>query len=396
MKRRLNPLEAYLVVMSNQESQGGLVLAATQKMKDTFNIKTGSRRYEIPEDARIVVAEPRMKLYLQVNEMIIAIFKRYVGPEHLLVYSIDEAILDVSHSHSLFGDTMTIAKRIQQDILDELRLYVTIGIGENPLLAKVALDVEAKHHPNGIAEWRYADVPNKLWQVKPMTEMWGIGRRTEVQLNRIGIYTIYDLAHAEPNYLRHAMGIVGEELFYHANGIDYTDLAEKYVPLSKSYGKSQILERDYANHKEVEIVIREMVEDIAMRLRREHAETAVVHVLIGYSRYSTLKGFGSQLKIHPTDSSKKITTYALHIFRKHVANEPIRSLSIQLGKIRYKEGTQLNLFESAVQTVNQEQLERTIDKIRDRYGFQSLMHASSLAIGATGIRRASMVGGHKG
>ncbi|EUJ23346.1 DNA polymerase IV 2 [Listeria grandensis FSL F6-0971] len=382
--------------MSNQENQGGLVLAATPRMKDAFNIKTGSRRYEIPEDSRIVVAEPRMKLYLQVNEMIIAIFKRYVAPEHLLIYSIDEAILDVSYSHSLFGDTMTIAKRIQQDILTELRLYVTIGIGDNPLLAKVALDVEAKHQQSGIAEWRYADVPSKLWRVKPMTEMWGIGRRTEVQLNRLGIYTIYDLAHTEPNLLRHAMGLVGEELFYHANGIDHTDLAEKYVPLSKSFGKSQILERDYSDHLEVEIVIREMVEDIAMRLRREQVETAVVHLSIGYSRYSVFKGFGNQMKIHPTDSSKKLIAYVLYLFRKHVANEPIRSLSVQLGKIRYKEGTQLNLFESAVQTVNQEQLERTIDKIRDRYGFQSLMHASSLASGATGMRRATLVGGHKG
>ncbi|AQY49672.1 DNA polymerase IV 2 [Listeria weihenstephanensis FSL R9-0317] len=382
--------------MSNQESQGGLVLAATPKMKDVFHIKTGSRRYEIPEDTRIVVAEPRMKLYLQVNELIVEIFKRYVAPEHLLIYSIDEAILDVSHSHSLFGDTMTIAKRIQKDILDELRLYVTIGIGDNPLLAKVALDVEAKHQEDGIAEWRYADVPSKLWRVKPMTEMWGIGRRTEVALNRLGIYTIYDLAHTEPSILRHAMGLVGEELYYHANGVDYTDLAEKYVPLSKSYSKNQILERDYPNHREVEIVIREMVEDIAMRLRREHAESAVVHLAIGYSRYSTRKGFSHQMKIHPTDSSKKIAVYVLHLFRKHVVHEPIRSISVQLGKISYKTGTQLNLFENAVQTVNQEQLERTIDKIRDRYGFQSLMHASSLANGATGRKRATMVGGHKG
>lgn len=136
MKRHLNPLTAYLVVMSHAERQGGLVLAASPMVKAEFGIKTGSRRYELPDDPRIIIAPPRMNLYLHVNEMILKIARRYVSNDDLYVFSIDEFFMDVTQYHALFGDTMTIAKRLQQDIWQELRLAVTIGIGENPFLGK--------------------------------------------------------------------------------------------------------------------------------------------------------------------------------------------------------------------------------------------------------------------
>lgn len=135
VKRRLNPLEAYLVVMSNADRAGGLVLAATPKMKQEHHIKTGSRMYELPTwDKRIIIAPPRMKLYLKVNAMIQAIFRRYVPAEFIHVYSIDECFLDITGSHLLFGSTEEIVRKIQRDILEELRLYVTVGIGDNPFL----------------------------------------------------------------------------------------------------------------------------------------------------------------------------------------------------------------------------------------------------------------------
>nr|WP_260451873.1 excinuclease ABC subunit A [Listeria booriae] len=389
-------MTAHLVVMSHADRAGGLVLAASPAVKRDFGIKTGSRRYEVPDDPRLIIAPPQMKLYLKVNKMILDIARRYVSKEDLYVFSIDEFFMDVTQYHALFGNTMTIAKKLQQDILKELRLFVTIGIGENPFLAKVSLDVAAKHQSNGIAEWRYPDIPNTLWKIPDMTEVVGIGQKTAIRLENVGISSIYALAHAPIGLLKQTLGIMGVQLYYHANGIDYSRLSETYTPISKSFGKSQILERDYYDMHEVAIIVREMAEEVAMRIRKEHAQTACVHLSLGYSKHSILRGFSHQMKVYPTDSSKKITEYALHIFHKYIGKDAVRSVAISAGKITYKEGTQLNLFEDAVQTIYQEQLERTIDHIRNRYGFRSMMHASSLLEGATGLSRSQMVGGHQG
>ncbi|KET43785.1 excinuclease ABC subunit A, partial [Listeria monocytogenes] len=202
---------------------GGLVLAASPQMKKVFRIKTGSRKFEVPEDdPRIIIAPPRMQLYLKVNELIQKIFLRYVSREDFHVYSIDEAFLDVTHSKKLFGSAEVIAKKIQADILKELKLYVTVGIGDNPLLAKLALDNEAKHQKSGIAEWRYKDVPETVWKIRPITDFWGIGKRTAFQLERMGIYSIHGLSQMLPSYLKRRLGVIGEQLYYHAHGIDYS------------------------------------------------------------------------------------------------------------------------------------------------------------------------------
>ncbi|MBC1572681.1 excinuclease ABC subunit A, partial [Listeria sp. FSL L7-1426] len=347
-------------------------------------------------DKRIIIAPPRMKLYLKVNAMIHAIFERYVPKEFIHVFSIDECFLDITGSHLLFGSTEEIVRKIQRDILEELKLFVTVGIGENPLLAKLALDNEAKHQPSGIAEWRYEDVPETIWKIKQLDDVCGIGNRTAERLKRMGIFSMYQLSQTPPPLLKRAMGVMGEQLYYHAHGLDYSRLNEKYVPVSKSYGKSQILERDYHKQMEVEIVLREMVEDVAMRLRKSHVDTSVIHLSVGYSKYSIKKGFSHQMKIPATNSSHVLIPYFLQLFRQYIENEPVRSIALSCGQITLKAGLQLNLFEDVERTLNQEQLEITVDKIRQRYGFRSMMHASSLLTGATGLKRSEMVGGHKG
>lgn len=138
-------------------------------------MKTGTRIYEIPQKANIDIVEPRMAVYLQKNMEILRIFKRYVAKEDLLVYSIDESFLDVTKSHKLFGSTHDIARKIQRDVWRELGLVLTVGIGDNPLLAKLALDHQAKHDEQRgfIGEWRYEDVPYKLWKIEALIDFWG-------------------------------------------------------------------------------------------------------------------------------------------------------------------------------------------------------------------------------
>ena len=144
VRRGLDPLEAYIAVVSDLKRPGAVVLASSPRVKLEYNIKTGNRLFEIPKRSPIMVVEPNMALYINVNQAIQNIFRRFVTDEDLHVYSIDESILDVTASFNLFGSAEMIAKSILKMVKDELGLIVTAGIGDNPLLTKLALDNEAK------------------------------------------------------------------------------------------------------------------------------------------------------------------------------------------------------------------------------------------------------------
>lgn len=396
VKRGIHPLDSYIVVMSNQELEGGLVLASAPRVKKEYGIRTGSRRFEIPKNSKIQIVEPRMALYIKVNMMINTIFKEFVSDEDIHIYSIDESFLDVTHSHALYGTTQEIAEKIQKTIFQRLKLVTAIGIGDNPLLAKLALDNEAKKNESQIAVWHYEDVQEKVWKIHPITEMWGIGGNTARNLYKLGIDSVYSLSQYNVKSLKIIHGVIGEQLFYHAHGIDQSILSEKYIPKSKGFGKSQILKRDYLNQYEIEVVIREMADEISARLRKHKAETGVVHLSIGYSRDILDNGFSQQMKVFPTSSNSKIIQTCLQIFRSNYTNQPVRQISIRCGKIDYKRELQLNLFEAPEKTIHNEELETVVDKIREKYGFTSLVHASSLTKGGTAISRSGLVGGHKG
>lgn len=291
-----------------------------------------------------------------------------------------------------------IAHRIQQAIWKEIGVVVTIGIGDNPLLAKLALDNEAKNRPEThyIADWRYETVENTIWKIKDLTNMWGIGNRTARNLQLLGIRSVYELAQFDVNRLKKLYGIIGEQLFFHAHGIDQSIISEKYIPLSRSYSKNQILDRDYTIQSEVEVVLREMTDQVASRLREHHVESCLIHLSIGYSKDIFEDGFSRQMSIHPTSSSKKMIEYVLRLFRIHYNGQPVRQIGIQCGKIHYQTDLQLDLFEEAEKTIRQMELDRIIDQIRMKYGYASLVHASSLSRGATAIKRSGLIGGHQG
>lgn len=397
VERNIHPLDSRICVISKPNQQGGLVLAAAPLVKAEYGVKTGTRVFDIPKNANIKIVEPRMALYLKKNIEILNIFKRYVTDDDLHPYSIDESFLDVTASHKLFGTSYQIAKAVQEAIWDELGLVVTIGIGDNPLLAKLALDHEAKHKSmaNYIAQWHYKDVPKTVWKIDDLDDFWGIGSRTKSKLQKLGIYTIYDLAQADITLLKKKFGIIGEQLFFHAHGIDRTRLADQYIPQSSSYSRNQILNRDYTDQYEVEIVIREMTEENAIRLRKHHQTAGVVKLGIGYSNDILSTGFGHQLKIEPTDSSKKLIGYMLDIFREYYDRQPVRIVNVTFGQIEQKSDLQLNLFESTEKVLMDEKRASVIDHIKERFGNTAILPANSLIDGSTAIYRSNILGGHQ-
>jgi len=393
----LDPLDALLVVMSGADSPGGLALAASPRAKKELGISNVSRRFEIPNHPDLKIVPPRMNLYIKKNIKINQLFRQYVADEDILIYSIDETFIRVSASEKLFHmSAYEFALQFQRDIYHELGLYCTIGIGDNMLLSKLALDNEAKNNHDMIAQWRYQDVPKTVWKIKKLTDFWGINHRMEKRLNQLGIYSIYDLAHYDFFHIKSPLGVIGQQLVAHAWGIDRANISERYQPVSNSLGNSQILKKDYIKVNEIKIVIKEIAEQVATRLRAKQMQTGCVALSVGYSKYSQKTGFRRQLTIHPTDSSKLLVQYCMQLFDDYYTGEAVRQLAVSYSKLESNQAIQLNLFDEPAEILHDRVLDQTIDVIRRRFGFDAIVHASSLLEGATAINRSNLVGGHAG
>lgn len=388
----LDPLECYLVVVGDKEREGSVVLAASPRMKKEFGIKTGSRMFEVPNDPRIQIVEPNMSTYLRVSTEITRLFNRYVPKEAIHVYSVDESFIKVDGANLLWGNVFRIAEKIKDDLLREFQLPCAIGIGPNMLMAKLALDLDAKR--SGIALWKYEDIPEKLWPISPLSEMWGIGRRLEKNLNNMGIYSVGQLANYNLSKLEKKFGVMGNQLYYHAWGVDLSEIGAPIMDGQISFGKSQILLRDYKKIAEIKHVILEMCEEVARRARSGKYAGRTVSLGIGYSYEELGGGFHRSKTIEtPTNITMDIYQICLEIFNKHYDGRTVRQISIALSNIIPDENVQLDLFQPNLW--KKRKLGYTVDQIRHRYGSEALLRAVSYAEGGTARRRAKLVGGHK-
>ncbi|MBZ5984107.1 Y-family DNA polymerase [Leuconostoc gelidum subsp. gasicomitatum] len=398
----LNPLRSILVVMSEQaNANGGLVLAASPMAKKKLEASNIMRQRDLPRDKKLIIVHPRMNLYIQENLRINSIYREYTTEEKLLAYSIDESLLDVTDTWAFFGDSPEIvARKIQERVRKETGIYLTVGIGDSPVLAKIALDIEAKHAPNLMGVWHYADVPKKLWPITQLNDIWSIGKRTALKLNNMGVNSMCDLAHQDPYIFRAKMGIVGEQLYALSWGIDRSDLTEVIVPKSKSYSNSQVLPRDYHKREEIEIVIREMADQVASRIRFHQKQATIVSLFIGYSYAESEKqsshGFRKQLRIDATNDTRKLMKIMIQLFEQNWHGEVIRHIGIDYSGLIDAMGIQLDLFRQPEQQINTNKIDQVVDELRQRFGTTAIMRAMSKLEGGTAIDRANLVGGHNG
>ena len=393
LDRGLNPFTTPLVVANPTQGNGAITLAVTPYLK-TLGVKSRGRLYEIPKNIKYMIAKPRMSLYLAKSREVVEVYLKYVSLEDLHIYSIDECFLDVTNYLKMYGKSdYELALDILEDVRKETGLTATCGIGPNMLLAKLSMDIEAKHNKDFIAKWTYDDIPTKLWPIHPLSKVWGIGPRMEVNLNRLGIYSVYDLAHYDRNKLKQKFGVIGTELWNHANGIDLSLIGDMEKTRDKSYSHSQVLFKDY-NGNNIKIIIREMVEVVAMRLHKNHVTSSLIGLGIGYSK-DVGGGFYHQIKLdQATDVENVILSNALMIFDKYYEGLPIRKVTISCGRLQEKSGVQLNIFDNIEKIKKQEQIDEAILEIKDKYGKNALLKASSLLNDSTIHERNKKIGGH--
>lgn len=394
VERGLDPFKVPLVVANKKQGNGAITLAITPFLKEK-GVASRTRLYDIPSNIKYTIVPPRMNLYIEKSKEVVGIYLDYVASEDLHVYSIDECFLDVTDYLKLYKkNDYELAEEILKVVYEKTGLTATCGIGPNLLLAKVAMDTEAKKFKNGIAKWTYEDVPTKLWSITPLSKMWGIGSRMEKNLNILNIYTIGDLAKYDPNKLKDKFGVMGLELWNHANGIDLSRISDfKIQAKDKSYSHSQVLFKDY-NENNIKIIIREMIDQLCARLRLNNKQTTIIGLGISYSK-DIGSGFYHTLKLDaPTDSNKDIFNYCIMLFDRYYEFLPIRKVSISCGGIVSKKGVQLNLFENVDNIKNAEKINNAVDEIKSKFGKNSLITASNLLPDSTAIERNTKIGGH--
>lgn len=388
--RGLDPFHVPLAVVGRLEEARSIVLAISPALKRR-GVQSRCRVYELQAYNDVMMVPSRMNYYLEMSQQILKIYLKYVAPEDLYIYSIDEVFIDVTGYLTLYQCTASeLAFRMMGTILKETGIPSTCGIGPNLLLAKLALDIEAKSAPNGIARWKFSDVKTKLWPLQPLSKMWGIGSRLEKRLNQLGMYSVGDIANAPIDVLKHEFGVLGEQLYYHSHGKDESDLHEVYQTKSPSLGVGQTLQRDYYAY-DIRTVLLEQVEEVMLRLRTKKYCCQMVHLSIGYSRQIG-GGFSKRITLsQPTDLTESVFEACLMLFEKGYRGQPIRKVAIQVGQLSTRGQMQLSLFEDVTK---RQQVTYAMDEIRLKYGKSALLRAISYQKEGTARYRNTLMGGH--
>lgn len=381
-----------IAVVGNLEQKGSVVLAASPAMKRRFRVKTGTRLFEIPSHPDIKLFEPKMSYFSEMSMAVTNILHKYVPPEAVHVYSVDESFIDLTGTEKLWGPPEQTVLKIQKEILNTLQLQSTAGMGPNMLIAKLALDLDGKNA--GFAKWTFEDVQTKLWPVYPLSEMWGIGSNMERNLNNMGISKVGDLANFDLKTLESVFGVMGNQMYYHANGIDLSELGAPLMDKQISYGKSQILMRDYNKVEDVKAVILEMCEDVAKRARDTYQAARTISLGLGYSKNAFGGGFNRSRTIHDaTNDTMKIYEVCKQLLKENYIERPVRQLSLSITKLEDEHSMQLSLFEK--EKWKNRKLATAMDNIRNRYGSAALLRAVSYTDAGTAVKRSKLVGGHK-
>ena len=477
----LDPLDTNLVVADERRTDKTICLAATPSLK-RFGVPGRARLFEVKQrlkevnaarqrhlpgrafagsshfaselaanpalSADFLIARPRMAHYMAYSTKIYAIYMKYIAPEDMIVYSIDEVFLDVTAYLKTYRLTAKeLARKMILDVLESTGITVTAGIGTNLYLAKVAMDIMAKHctaDENGvrIAVLDEQSYRRELWSHRPLTDFWRVGRGYTRKLEAYGIYTMGDIARCslqDEDLLYRLFGQNAELLIDHAWGYEPCGMAEvkAYRPASRSLGEGQVLPTAYAAEK-ARIVALEMADALSLQLVEKGLVTDQLVLTVGYDRENLTdpecrkhyRGeivtdyYGRQLPKHAhgsetlrgySSSSQEIIAAVSALFDRLVNPALlIRRLSLTANRVlpeqevakTQNDGVQLDLFtdyaaeeakqsEESARRERERKLQEATLAIKKKFGKNALLRGRSLLDDATGRDRNEQIGGHR-
>ena len=388
-----------LVVADPERGDKTICLAVSPSLKKK-GVKNRCRVFEIPSHIHYIKAPPRMQKYIDYAASIYGIYLRYFSFEDVYVYSIDEAFLDVTGYLARYKKTpKEMAVFLMDRIIDEVGVRATAGIGTNLYLCKIALDINAKHAPDFIGVLDEESYREKLWDHKPLSDFWRIGRGIESRLSRFGIFTMRQIAHAPEDLLYKEFGIDAELLIDHAWGRESVTMRDiqAYKPKNNSICSGQVLFKDYP-FDEALVVVKEMGDDIALQLSRKKKKAAGITLGVGMAGRSG--GGGRHMSYSfpsPTQNDLAFRDIAVRLFVSMVGkDEYVRRFMISLsGIVDDNDPVQLDLFLDNEESKKRESIQKAILSIKDTYGKNAILKGMDYEEGATQRERNVQIGGHK-
>lgn len=398
VERGWDPLTARLVVADPERSEKTICLAVSPALKQ-MGVPNRCRVFQIPKEIPYKMAPPRMQLYIDYAAEIYGVYLKYIAKEDIQVYSIDEAFLDVTNYLHLYQMTaVELGRKIMQDILDTTKIPAACGVGTNLYLAKVALDIMAKHETDRIAYLDEARYREKLWKHKPLTDFWRVGRGTVERLSNMGICTMEEIAHARESLLYKAFGIDAELLIDHAWGREPVTIADikAYRPKNTSFSSGQVLPRDY-EYEEGVLVVKEMADLLCLDLVDQGLVTSHISLVIGYSNQKCFEpAKGSTTLRSATSSNRRLLSYVEQLYRRIVRpGAYIRRITLTYTGVMTEDYQQFDLFSDPEETEKDVKAQRAVISIKQRYGRNAILKGMNLEESATTIERNGQIGGHK-
>lgn len=401
VERGLDPFKTNLVVADSTRSKSTICLAITPAMK-ALGIRNRCRIHEIPENIEYITAMPRMQLYIDYSAKIYGIYLRYVSKEDIHVYSVDECFIDVTNYLSLYHlSEKEMALELMKAVMDETGITATAGVGTNLYLAKIAMDIVAKHvddHIGILDEFSYRE---QLWNHTPLNDFWRIGSRTEKKLAGYGIHTMGDIAMASltsEDWLYKMFGIDAELLIDHAWGYETCRMRDikNYHSEEHSLSNGQVLMRNYT-FEEAEVIVREMTDNLVLDLFEKGMVTNSVTLWIAYDhRYEHEASKGTVKLSKPTNSSHKIIEAVEELYQKITDRHTgIRRLDVCANRIAPESYIQYSLFDDPIQTDKERHLQEAVLSVKQRYGKNAIMRGSNLLECSTYRERNNQIGGHR-
>ena len=436
IERGLDPLKANLVVADASRTSKTICLALSPNLKK-YGLPGRCRLFEVEQKCKeikyttgqqidYVIAPPRMALYLEYSTRIFQIYKKYISPEDIHVYSIDEVFIDVTSYLSLYKmDAITLCRTIIKDILFTTGITATAGIGTNLYLSKVAMDIVAKHteadeYGVRIAQLDEIEYRKQLWNHTPLTDFWRFGRGISNRLQRNNLHTMGDIAReslTNIEWFYNEFGIDAEIIIDHAWGYEPCEMKhiKQYKPTTNSLTFGQVLSKGYTKEEE-KIIVKEMIDTMVLDLVDKDLKTNNVSFGIGYeilSENSTYKGpvvldhYGRKIPkmSHKsinigvyTSSKQMISKLILETYEKIVNPRlKVRRVMLNANNVKPTKDTfeQLSIFSNVEENDKEQQLHQTLVNIQKKYGKSSIIKGTDLEEGATTLERNQQIGGHK-
>lgn len=396
VERGLDPFNCDLVVADSKRGGGAICLAVSPFLKSR-GVSNRCRLFEIPKDIDLIIAKPRMNLYIEYSANIYEIYLKYISKDDIHIYSIDECFFDITNYLSLYNKTpKEIAVMIMDAVYKKTGIRATAGIGTNLFLAKVALDVTAKHAEDFIGYLDEEEFKKKIWHHRPITDIWNVGRGIAKRLEKYGVYDLYSLSCMDEKILYREFGVNAEYLIDHSKGIEPCTIYEikNYETKSTSISNGQILFEDY-NFEDARLVLKEMVDLLSLELVDKNLVTNSISLRIGYSK-DISKSTGGTVKIGEyTNSQRKLTEDFLDYFDKTtVKNAPIRKINIGFNNLIKEEYVNLDFFSEYILDEKERKKQKAIIDIKKKYGKNAILKGMSYKEKATGKIRNTLVGGH--